>query len=53
MQLLAVSCSFCGLGLVGRVMSAETDSHAGARQVLRQDPWRISDVCREYKIEFN
>jgi len=29
----AVSCCFCELGLIGRVMSAETDSSAEARPV--------------------
>ena len=29
----AVSCRFCGLRLVGRVMSAETDARAEARHV--------------------
>ena len=29
----AVLCCFCRLGLIGRVMSAETDSYAEARPV--------------------
>jgi hypothetical protein len=29
----AVSCHFCGFGLIGRVKSAEIDSHAEARPV--------------------
>jgi hypothetical protein len=32
-----------GLRLIGRVMSAETDTHVKTR------PWRIYDVWKEYK----
>jgi hypothetical protein len=30
-------------------MTAETDWHAEARDVVRQDSWRTHDVLREYK----
>lgn len=30
-------CHFCGLGLIDRVMSLETDTRDEARHVLRQD----------------
>ena len=43
----AVSCCFFGLWLIGRVMSAETDTHAEGKQVLRQGPWRTHDVWRD------
>jgi hypothetical protein len=43
------SCCFHRLGLIGRVMSTETDACAKARHMLRQDPWRASDFWREYK----
>jgi hypothetical protein len=39
-QYAASSCSFFGLQSIGRVMSAETDSHAEARTLVRQDPWK-------------
>jgi hypothetical protein len=45
----AVSCCFLGLGLIGRVMSAETNARAEERLVLRQDTWRTRDVWGEYK----
>ena len=45
-NVLVVYYSFLSLlrTLIGRVMSAETDSCAE-----RQDPWRTHDVWREYK----
>jgi hypothetical protein len=39
-----VFCRFCGLGLIGRVMSAEADIHAKTRHMLMQDLWRTLDV---------
>ena len=39
----------CKLQTIGRVMTAETDWHAEARDVVRQDSWRTHDVLREYK----
>jgi hypothetical protein len=33
------------------IMSAETDSHAEARYMLRKDPWRTSDIWKECKKE--
>ena len=44
---LLVVCNF--FGLIGRVTSAETDSYAEARHLLRQDPWRTGGILREYK----
>lgn len=35
---------FCRLGLIGKVIFAETDAPAEARWVLRQDMWRTFDV---------
>ena len=47
---------FRGLGLIGRVMSDDTDS-AGVllsqTHMLRQDLWGTCDVWREYKIGLN
>jgi hypothetical protein len=45
----SVSYHFHGLGLIGVVISAETDTYAEVRHVLRQVPWRICDIWREYK----
>jgi hypothetical protein len=41
-----VSYLFIGLGLIGRVISAETDARTEARPMLKQDPWRTHDVWR-------
>ena len=45
-------CHFCGLGLIGRVMSIEADTDGEARHVLRQDLWRTHDVWRGYKKDW-
>ena len=34
---------------IGRVISADTDSHAEARHMVGQDLWSAHDVWREYK----
>jgi hypothetical protein len=46
------SCHFFRLKLIGRVMSAETDSYEvllSQAHMLRKDPWKTHDVWREYK----
>lgn len=35
--------------MVGRVISPETDLRVNPRHVLRQDPSRTLDFCRDYK----
>jgi hypothetical protein len=40
---------FQGLRLIDRVISAEMDSCAETRHVLRQGPWKTRDVWRGYK----
>jgi hypothetical protein len=46
---LFVFCLFCGLWLINRVMSAETDICAETRHVLRVcDKTRV-EGCRDYK----
>ena len=39
----AVSCCFKGLGLISRVMSAETDTRAEARPMEDSDVWSSKD----------
>jgi hypothetical protein len=41
-----ISCHYWGLRLIGRVMSAKTNTHAEARHMVRQDLWRTHDVWR-------
>ena len=42
-------CCFLRLRMIGKLMTAKSDSDAEVRHLARQDAWRTHEVWREHK----